>query len=353
MMIYLRPTKRFAVLMLMLAAPGVADAAELALRERALYRGSIVCLGDVAEIKAAPGEQINVDQLAARQLMPAPAPGEVRYLRPSELLRLLSASGLDVQSIQFTGAESVVIGAAALSSDAEPPVQRAAPSNRAQAEAQLAAAIMKHLHEQTGHDMWNVRPNIDKSETHARLAGMPLKVTGGKAPWTGHQRFEVDNGLGQSVAVTAQVERVQLVVFTVRPIERGALVGVADVELRPHAGAVPAQAFATLESIIGKEAVTAVRPGAMLLSNQVRAATLVRRGERVSVRVRAAGVTVRTFATAQQDGAEGDLIMVESLAGKERYTASVTSSSEVEVFAARSTAVDVARRPSTQEAGLQ
>jgi hypothetical protein len=45
--------------------------------------------------------------------------------------------------------------------------------------------------------------------------------------------------------------------------------------------------------------------------------------------------------------------MVESLAGKERYTASVTSSSEVEVFAARSTAVDVARRPSTQEAGLQ
>lgn len=342
-------------MLIFVSAAGVSSAVELALRNHAVPRGSIICLGDVAEIKPSPGEKIDVEQLAARQLMPAPAPGEVRYLLPGELLRLLSTSGLDVQTVQFTGAESVAIGAVAPGRVNNRTPQRVEPSvnAHASADAEVAAAIAQYLCEQTGHDKWDVRPTIDSRNAHAALAGLPLKVAGGKAPWTGLQRFQIDNGSGKPTLVAAQIQRIQLAVFAVRPIERGALVGVADVELRPHVGALPTQAIVSLEAIIGKEATAGIRPDVILQSNQVRSATLVRRGERVNVRVRTAGVTVRTFATAQQDGAAGDLIMVESLAGKERYTASVTPTGELEVFVARSTATDVAGRTPVQDARLQ
>lgn len=333
-----------AILLVLATATDRADAVEIALREQAALQGSVVRLGDVAEIKAAPGEQIDVEGLAARQIMPAPAPGETRYLRPSEVLRALAASGVDVQTLQFTGAESVAIGEGASGPFAGQTPRVADQSNNAAAEAEVTAAITQYLREQTGYDKWNVRLEPDRRETKGMLVGSPLHVSGGKAPWTGFQQFLVDDGAGKPTPVSARVERVQLIAFAVRPIERHTLVGAADIELRPHAGAVPAQAIASLEAVVGKEAANAIRPGAMVLSSQLRAAVLVRRGERVSVRVRAAGVTVRTFATAQQDGAEGDLVMVESLAGKERYTASVTGVRELEVFSASSTAADVAGR---------
>lgn len=326
-------------------AIGRAHAVEIALRDQAALQGPVVRLGDVAEIKAAPGEQLDVERLAAQQLMPAPAPGETRYLRPSEVLRTLAASGLDVQTLQFTGAESVAIGgpAAAETFAERLPGAMEATITRS-IDAELTAVITQYLREQTGHDQWNVRPDLDRLDTKAVLVGSPLKVSGGRAPWTGTQQFKIDGDAGKPLTVAAKVERIQLVAFAVRPIERGVLIGAADVELRSHAGAVPAQAVASLEAVVGKEAITAIRSGAMVLSNQLRSAVLVRRGERVSVRVRAAGVTVRTFATAQQDGAEGELVMVESLAGKERYTASVTGVRELEVFSASSIAADVAGR---------
>ena len=80
----------------------------------------------------------------------------------------------------------------------------------------------------------------------------------------------------------------------------------------------------------------------MLLTSQVRAPLLVRRGERVSVRARAAGIVVRTYATAQQDGSLGDLVQVQALEGKERYAARVSGVRELEVFAAGASAGEVA-----------
>ena len=53
-------------------------------------------------------------------------------------------------------------------------------------------------------------------------------------------------------------------------------------------------------------------PAPLVHANQVRSPLLVRRGERVSVRARAAGVAVRTYAMAQQDGSLGDLVQVQA-----------------------------------------
>ena len=93
--------------------------------------------------------------------------------------------------------------------------------------------------------------------------------------------------------------------------------------------------------VVGKEATQTLRAGSAILSTQVRSPLLVRRGERVSVRARAAGVVVRTYATAQQDGSLSDLIQVQALTGKERYAARVSGTRELEVFAAGAAAEEI------------
>jgi flagella basal body P-ring formation protein FlgA len=142
--------------------------------------------------------------------------------------------------------------------------------------------------------------------------------------------------------VYARVDRMEMAVVVTRPIERGQLIRLTDVELRPHVGAVPKQAMFSLNSAVGKEAVHGLRTDSLLLANQVRSPLLVRRGDRVSIRVRAAGVTIRTFAVAQQDGSAGELVAVQNADGKERYTAVVSGLRELEILAGGASAVDVA-----------
>jgi flagella basal body P-ring formation protein FlgA len=149
-------------------------------------------------------------------------------------------------------------------------------------------------------------------------------------------------GLARPLLAYARVERRQMVVIAVRPIAVGDFVRATDVELRSYAGNVSTRAAASLDAVIGKEATQAIRPETIVMTSQVRSPLLVRRGERVSVRARAAGVLVRTYATAQQDGSLGDLIQVQTLEGRERYAARVAGLRELEVFAAGTSASDVA-----------
>src|SRR5690606_2579142 len=127
--------------------------------------------------------------------------------------------------------------------------------------------------------------------------------------------------------------------------ERGALVRRSDIELRPFTGALPRLAVISLDEVVGKEAVQGIRADSLILANQVRSPLLVRRGDRVSVRARAGGVTVRTYAVVQQDGALGDLVSVQTFEGKERYSARVSGMRELEVLAAGASAREVASNP--------
>ena len=59
----------------------------------------------------------------------------------------------------------------------------------------------------------------------------------------------------------------------------------------------------------------------------------------------AAGVSVRTYAMSQQAGGMGDLVMVQSLASKERYAARVIGVRELEIFTAGASAAELAANP--------
>jgi flagella basal body P-ring formation protein FlgA len=257
---------------------------------------------------------------------------------------LLRASWVDVTTLRVVGAETVAIQRVA-----DPPLGRdrselAGVTDRDAVNERIGAAIVAYLRAQTGHDLWTVSVAVDKALAHlVEPFAASLVVSGGQSPWTGRQRFALSiPERTQPVRVYATVERQDMVVVAVRPIAAGDFVRAADVELQSLSGGALATAVHSLTSAIGKEATQPIRAGAAVLGAQLRSPLLVRRGELVSVRARAAGVVVRTYATAQQDGSLGDLVQVLPLTSKERYAARVSGVRELEVFAAGVAAEDLA-----------
>jgi flagella basal body P-ring formation protein FlgA len=328
---------------------GVAGGAEVVLREHATPTTSVVRLGDVADLPVAntssPEDLALAAELAAVPLMPAPAPGSQRFLTAAQVRDLLAACGVDMRTIVLRGAARVAVSVPVADPMAPPPgkISPQRPTREVVAD-QISKVIVSYLRDHTGHDLWNVMVSPDNDVVEAYWhCGAALTISGGQAPWTGRQRFEISAPeLEERIMAFAAVERVEMVAFALRPIARGDYVRATDVALQPYTGAISSQTATTLDVIVGKEAVQAIRAGAMIMTNQVRAPLLVRRGERVSVRARAAGVTVRTFATAQQDGSLGDLIAVQALEGKDRYSAQVSGLRELEVLAVGASASEVA-----------
>lgn len=346
---------RYFILFVALLVASPALATEVVLRPRVEARGSVVLLGDIAEI-ACDNAALR-EQLSATPLIPSPTAGAQQYLRLAEIRDLVASRGVDVRDVRFGGTAVVMVmpEAAAGAEPQKAPVP-ARPVISTEAEIQLASdqfaqAIRTYLQTQTGHDLWNVKVEADaKLIQLAQQLGGNIQFTGGEAPWIGRQRLSLMGPGNQPIAlVYAKVERLEMTVFVVQPVKRGDLIRRSDVELRPHLGALPAQAAIALDAVIGKEAVQGLRPDSIVQTNQVRSPIVVRRNERVSVRARAAGVSVRTYAMAQQDGGMGDLVMVQSIASKERYAARVVGVRELEIFTAGASAAELASSPTSAQ----
>ncbi|MBX3424995.1 MAG: flagellar basal body P-ring formation protein FlgA [Pirellulales bacterium] len=335
---------RIAVLSTVGLIAGSAAAAEIALRERCLPAGPVVRLGDLADVAAAgPAE---LDELITTPLAPAPAPGVVRYLRASEVRDLLVLRGVDVSRLRFGGAPGVEIGSAPESATSSVPLVR---TNDVEAvKAEVEQRIVEYLVAKTGHDLWRVEATGDAQFWSVlSFAAAEARVAGGDAPWTGRQKFLLAARAGDApTAVLTRVTRQELVVVAQRPIARGELIRAADVEIQPVDNAVPAAAVRNLAEVVGKESATNIAVGTMVMSGAVRAPIVVRRGELVTVTARTGGITARTVAVAQQDGAAGELVLVESGAKqrKRRFTARVTGYRELEVFVAPAAAAEFAQR---------
>jgi flagella basal body P-ring formation protein FlgA len=316
---------------------------EIGLRERVAVTGSVVRLGDIAEVTSSAAgvagggqDAALVAELASVPLMPAPVAGSTKFLTIVQVRDLLAANGVDLRGVTIRGAAHVAVVPQPASTTISPPGRRSPqPPSREVAAQQATQAIVAYLRQQTGHDLWNVTVSPDDNLLDACWQlGSDLPVAGGQAPWTGRQRFAATlPGAEKPMLIFAAVERVEMVAFALRAIERGDFVRATDVALQPYTQAVPTNASRSLDAIVGKEAVQGIRAGSMVMTNQVRAPVLVRRGERVSVCAKAAGVIVRTYATAQQEGSLGDLIAVQPLDSKEKYSARVSGVRELEVLA--------------------
>jgi flagella basal body P-ring formation protein FlgA len=122
------------------------------------------------------------------------------------------------------------------------------------------------------------------------------------------------------------------VVVAVAPIAKGAVVRASDVRVEPAASVeIQRAGCSSLDEVVGKESLRSIPAGAVIPPESLRAPLMVRRGDVVAVLARGAGVRVRTTARAQDDGAQGDPITVESLLNRQKFTVRVTGPRETEL----------------------
>jgi flagella basal body P-ring formation protein FlgA len=124
------------------------------------------------------------------------------------------------------------------------------------------------------------------------------------------------------------------IAVTRRPMRRGDVLRALDLELREvesvPRGVTPVTNVATA---IGLELMRDVPAEHAIDVRYIQPPILIRRGEPVVVFAFAAGVRIRTTARAVTEGGIGDLILLEALENRERYSARVTGVQRAEVFA--------------------
>jgi len=313
-----------------LLAASTSHSAEVVIRRNATPSQSLVVLGDVATVyDINPGRQ---KQLSATELFPAPA--ETRQLRLSELQEILILRGVNLSECRFAGASTVTITAA-------PAVQPASYTQRSSLGAQRSAgdaadqiqkAIAAYLQRMSGASGWKVSL-VSNVYASAFPAGATIQqVRGGKAPWTGHQKFEIVTG-GQPLQVMANVNIPGMVVTATRALRRGEVLRASDVTLVQQDNiATSENAVSDLSQAVGKQVSRAVRAGAAIDRFDLQAPVLIQRGEAVTLWVRTAGVNIRMATRATGQGAKGDLIELQSLDRKRKYEAVVVDYQVAEII---------------------
>jgi len=319
--------------------------AEMRLRSQCPIPGSLVRLGDLAELYS--GDPREAERLAAIELFPAPPAGQQRLVRLREIQDVLVGRGLNLVEHRFSGAGLVLVLAAGNSAPpAEPRERPLATNDLRRATQEVQEALLRHLEpDGARQEGWTVQFRLTESQARGVLrAGRNLRISGVGSPQPGPQRFDVlldlpDGPLQFPVEVT--VSRPPAVVVAVRALSRGAVVRSQDVQLATaNAATGTADAARAIEDVVGRETTRAIPEGRPIEMTSLRAPVLVRRGEVVTVYARSAGIRVRTLTRAREDGALGDLVTLESLQDRKAFSARITGLQEAEVFAKAAEAVD-------------
>ena len=315
----------------------IARTAEVLLRPIATPGGTVVRLGDIADLRGGPVPELQA--LADRPLMPAPPPGTKRFLSVREIRDVLVAGGMDLAEHRFTGAAQV-----AISGHTPEALRRRvgslSPLALRRVEADLGESIRRYLSKMAQADEpWLIELALDDDQRRQLAeAPVPWLIEGGGSPWVGHQTltivYQTTVGTGR-MAVEADVSLPEPVAVLTRPLQRGDFLSRADVALVRPTGDVAQRtddAFHALEDIVGKIARRPLREGLVLAPSMIEAPTLVRRGQLVSVVAIAHGIRIKMEARARQSGAAGDLVQVETLDTREPFAAQVSGDGEVQVI---------------------
>lgn len=314
---------------------GNSFAAEIRLKPDCNCPDTVVVLGDVADVVA--DDSAMVAALAAIELFPTPA--RLRTVSSREIENILALHSVDFNQCLLTGSTTVHVRPTSTRTVNIPTYTAPRQPVPKQSKERIASAIVKYLRESVeATTEWQVA--VDEASLGEFAVGpeCKLSVTGGCQPWTGRQEFELtatSPRQNERTLVAAEIGVPELAVYAVRPLRRGEIVQASHVELQPVPSfASNADLVYRIDEVVGKEATRTIAANQLLDRGYIRPPVLVRRGEVVTVYALAAGVRVRSHATAQGDGSRGELVTVQTLDKKHKYTARVAEFQVVEVYAA-------------------
>ncbi|MBI1900470.1 MAG: flagellar basal body P-ring formation protein FlgA [Planctomycetia bacterium] len=316
-----------------------AAAAEIAFKERCRARSGAVTLGDVAEIHSADAAE--AQKLARIELFDAPAAEKPPTYSYREIAELLRVRGVDLSRHELSGATQVTVEAAAGIQAAS-----AAPARDARAEGVASAAIMDYLQNHVSADVeWKIETASGgdvAGAVQARVVNAPEFSASDLSAASGTHTFALElRGSGRTWQrnVEARVTLPPLAVVAAEALSKGTILRAEHLELQPApvpktTGTRPRPTgfLVRLEDAVGRELLQTVAAGQSLDEKMLRRPILVTKGELVTVSVTCEGVRIRTAARAKEDGAQGDVIQVESTLDRRTYQVRVSGLGTVEVF---------------------
>ena len=269
------------------------SATEIHLKQRVDSQGSVVLLGDIANLKegkpdsprASDGGVTDAASLARIELFPAPSVSRSRTIRRREIRELLSLHGVDMKKVSFAGAESVIVQS-------------------------------------------TKRPQL---QNVARSTNRSIVTTG--QPFSNAKPIELAN---RQVSEPAT----ELVLAPVQNLKRGEIIRQSNVALiripvsgNGSAASLGIRPIAQTEEVIGMVTMRPIAANQPLDIRSLQRRLVVRKNDLVTVTSWAPGVSVETVARAVDSGALGDLVVLESLVNRRKYTAHVTGDKTAAVYA--------------------
>ncbi|RNC67261.1 MAG: flagella basal body P-ring formation protein FlgA [Desulfuromonadales bacterium] len=214
-----------------------------------------------------------------------------------------------------------------------------APDGQVVSEARLREAVAEFVRQKTA--------SLGVETSIKRIGSMgDLKLPAGEisfevaapAQWEGWGRanlaviVRVNDRVERNIPVAVEVDALADTVVTLRSLERGDVIGAADVAVqkRDISGAA-GKVFRSVDEVVGKRAKNAIRANTPLRGANLERVPLVKSGQLVTII--AENQTMRLTATgkARGNGAEGDIVMVQNLGSLKELPGRVIDAGTVQV----------------------
>lgn len=343
-----QPAQIMLFALLFILSSWTADAAEIRLRKEACVATNVVCLNDLIEQE---GSELPAE-LAHVEVCLTPAAGEEKSLTTQQIHECLLLSGVAAGDVSLSGSRVVIVTrgtptAAANAAFADRKVTTAnkvalasasLPINKMVDVTTIEEQLIAYLRQQSGTEVnWQIEVQAAPRQQQWLSAAQGIRISGGLSPYLGKQNFLVQgtvDGNPSQIHLQTKISGTRTVLVMARTIPAGTLLTSRDVVARqlPHTTA-PNNYVLDVQDALGLETSRSVAEGSPLSPDMLRPVFLVKKGEQVTLRSIAAGVTISVNVKALSDGLKGEVITVETLDTKEKLQARVTANKALEMYA--------------------
>ncbi|MDP1560787.1 MAG: flagellar basal body P-ring formation chaperone FlgA [Pirellulaceae bacterium] len=288
---------------------------EIQLRRSANITGSIVRLGDMADIQGGPA----ADRQALRQLVLAPYSSEHSVWSAREIREELAAAGWNLLYWEVTGSNQVqLIGPESVAGQ--------------QARQRKLSAVRGHV--QPGFEI-NPLPQSDSGFATTHPSAQRTGVV--QAQWQEELSGAVDPFDAASLG-KAQRPQNSSSVWTFRhDMGRGQVVTAEDLEQTTIPRSLPSNAVRDAAQIVGQAVRSTVQAGRPILSQHLEPIKHVQRGKEVTLLSRVGPIEVSTTARSLADATIGQSVTIESLDRKRQFLGQVIGFNTVQVAGGQQT----------------
>ncbi len=322
---------------------------------------NLVRLSDLATISGdIPASLGAIDAIS---IGPSPAIGESQLWARQDIQRTLELRGIPAENIQWLGASvskltrrvpnirdsNSVITASATSTvptdgKAFTPAYLT-PQTTVNAKRNVVQVILNYI-QTTANESLPLQIEVElpvQVQQTLSLRNNIVGVSGGHAPWTGPQQFEIlftSNGEKRTALVDATISLPPSVWAAVGPLPKGRIVSDEDLKeivLPPSAKTPIEDCFVDQSQIIGQELRRAISTGQPIMRRDVGAPRIVLQNETIEIQVVAGAIVAQTSGKALESGGQDDVIQVEVIGTKKKLVARVIGPGQVEAIAAANT----------------